>query len=487
MLLPLHAALHAAVKRQVSITSRYTTQIASFSTATPAPTLLLSTAAAGRSRWTVRGPKSERPLGSGPSCQVTRSIKTWLKSNKPEGVRDMEEPNGGQQARQFTIDTMGDESGFLTLAYDGRPPAELSRAWLRDACLCEKCVDPSSGQKRFSTYDIPMYLPIASARCTPSRSLEVTWKDDWFTRENHVSVYGPTLLRRRNRSSTPEAAPLGPAIKLWDRREMEAAPFFDYDDFINHHSGFNAAFKRLVSHGMFYLRNVPNDEKAVKRIAEKIGFIQETFYGRTWDVVSKPNAENVAYTNSYLGLHADLLYMNDPPRIQLLHCLKNTCQGGESIFSDGLRAARQLRVQDESAWRVLTEVEIHYHYTKGVHQRSNYHPIFSTEEWPDIFWSPPFQNPEQIRPGKQRTGQHYVEWLLAAQKFKELLEAEQYQYQHKMEEGECVVFNNLRVLHGRREFDTSTGDRWLKGAYVGTESYLDKVREVEPLLELEQT
>ena len=47
----------------------------------------------------------------------------------------------------------------------------------------------------------------------------------------------------------------------------------------------------------------------------------------------------MAYTNAYLGLHEDMLYIQQPPRIQLLHCIENSCEGGESIFSDGNHAA----------------------------------------------------------------------------------------------------------------------------------------------------
>jgi len=39
-------------------------------------------------------------------------------------------------------------------------------------------------------------------------------------------------------------------------------------------------------------------------------------------------------------------------------------------------------------------------------------------------------------------------------------------FEQLLQEGECVVFANRRVLHARREFDTETGERWLKGTYV---------------------
>ena len=37
---------------------------------------------------------------------------------------------------------------------------------------------------------------------------------------------------------------------------------------------------------------------------------------------------------------------------------------------------------------------------------------------------------------------------------------------YKMEPGDILCFNNVRVLHGRTAFDTRTTSRWLQGAYT---------------------
>jgi gamma-butyrobetaine dioxygenase len=53
-----------------------------------------------------------------------------------------------------------------------------------------------------------------------------------------------------------------------------------------------------------------------------------------------------------------------------------------------------------------------------------------------------------------------------------------------MQEGECVIFNNRRVLHGRKEFDTTHGERWLKGAYVDTDVFMSRFRVLNEKYEL---
>ncbi|RYP38842.1 hypothetical protein DL767_002404 [Monosporascus sp. MG133] len=369
-------------------------------------------------------------------------------------------------------------------------PKVLSRIWLRDACCCERCVDPSSGQKRFATCDIPDNPPIAEARKAEDGSLEVTWQNDFFTHDNHVSVYPATQVESclaRKRSTTLLAGPAyRPKLRLWDRAAMESlAPFYDYSEFVSGGGDYYAASMTLQTHGLVFIRNVPHDEKAVERIAEQLGIIQHTFYGRTWDVVSKPSAENVAYTSSYLGLHSDLLYMKDPPRIQLLHCLKNSCEGGESLFSDGTRARMQVAVGDAEAHAYLSKGLIQYWYTKNAYPRARDRRVLPPFTF-DVFWSPPFQNPALPHFKGIEDVREYHGWVRAIRLFKELLEAEEYQYQYKLKEGECAVFNNLRVLHGRREFDTSSGERWLKGTYVDSDSSRHKfLNEVLPHVKAE--
>lgn len=44
-------------------------------------------------------------------------------------------------------------------------------------------------------------------------------------------------------------------------------------------------------------------------------------------------------------------------------------------------------------------------------------------------------------------------------------------FEETLKEGECVVFNNRRVLHARRAFDTESGERWLKGTYVDWDDF----------------
>ncbi|KAI0407397.1 Clavaminate synthase-like protein [Xylaria palmicola] len=361
----------------------------------------------------------------------------------------------------------------------------INQSWLREACTCDTCVDPSSGQKRFASCDIPSDVLIEKIEVTEDDALEVHFKDDRLTGGTHISRYPKAFWERyygaqmRAGSTQPVPKP-----KAWDRKTLEEkSPYFGYSEFMGGGPEYRQAMTTLSEFGVIFLRDVPSSEESVQEIAGKIGIIQDTFYGRTWDVRSKPNAENVAYTNSFLGLHQDLLYIRNVPRIQLLHCIENTCEGGESLFSDGIHIANYIRQGHPNHAVLLRKRKVDYHYDKNgntYHQRRAVLPDLSEDAntW-GITWSPPFESPIQtVRMGVDDMNA-LDRWRSAANYLKHQINARRNVYTYKMRPSECVIFDNRRLLHGRRAFDTSTGARWLKGTYVENDSYESTLRSLK--------
>ncbi|KAI1421264.1 Clavaminate synthase-like protein [Xylaria sp. FL1777] len=340
-------------------------------------------------------------------------------------------------------------------------PAVTSRTWLRDSCTCDKCIDPFSGQKRFASTDVPSRVFINKAEVTPDGDLRVAFENDFLTGGTHVSTFSPTLWHPKRGEAKKTQT------RIWDRKLMTAlSPYFSFEQFMNNEGEYLRAMRVFNNYGLIFLRDIPSDENAVKEIAFKFGLIQDTFYGRTWDVVSKPNAENVAYTSSYLGLHQDLLYMHNVPRIQILHCLENTCAGEKKELAE-----------------TLVERLVTYHYNKGRNTYQCSRPVLSRL---GIYWSPPFQKPEQLDNLTKVGMDKHSQWHQAASELKSRFESERNVFEYKMKPGDCAIFDNRRVLHGRREFDPSSGERWLKGVYVENDSHDSLIRslgqEVDKLL-----
>lgn len=375
--------------------------------------------------------------------------------------------------------------------------AELDRAWLRDSCSCSKCVDTHSGQKSFATTDVPpaSELTVKQWAIENERGeLVVTWDRD-FNDAVAPAGLGGLHESRYDLESLPTVLETRPRhFVAWDRDTIEPRMrFIDWSDFMSREEvgatgtaggtgrpGFWEAVADLLQLGIVFLRGLPREspaaaEAAVDATASRLGTIQETFYGRTWDVVSKPEAENVAYTNIRLPLHQDILYLPRSPRLQVLHCIANDAEGGESVFSDGFWAVEQVRRGDEDRLGLLERLHIPYHYNRNGQFHYQSRPVVEMHGTVPrrINWSPPFQAPMPY--ANRLGGGDMMGWHAALRAFEEQTSRPENLLQYKMQAGECVIFDNARVLHGRTHFDLKTGSRWLRGSYVGEKAFSDAV------------
>jgi gamma-butyrobetaine dioxygenase len=196
----------------------------------------------------------------------------------------------------------------------------------------------------------------------------------------------------------------------------------------------------------------------------------------------------------------DLLYMQQPPRLQLLHCLRASSEGGVSLFSDAYQAADQLYDADKDSFESLAHTPVNYHYDNDNHHYfGSRHTFELRHDLPDgwkqkasgnkvwnaleaVNWSPPFQAPFTPSNRFHVTGlpefaKSMRTWHKAAQLFRDLTEMDSAVYKRQMAPGECVIFDNRRVLHARTAF--SGGERWLRGCYIDDDPYLSKLRVME--------
>ena len=393
---------------------------------------------------------------------------------------------GNSQIRSVTA-----HNGVLSLEFSDASatskPLHLSTLWLRDSCACPHCVDPDSGQKNFSTADLPDAPALLSAEVTPAGSLQIVWANDVLSQgASHTSTYSASEITswcHDHGVRTPHVLPV--ERTLWDRatyNNLLSSGYcrISYTDWLHDEDAFWDAFSKLCETGLIFVAGVPESETEVATIANRIGILQYTFYGFTWDVRSKPRAENVAYTSQFLGLHQDLMYHVPIPRLQLLHCLANSCEGGESLFSDAVRAAYELKVTKPEMYEALTRKMVPFHYKKGGHYYEMMRPTILEGEGGLVegtHWAPPFQAPFKREPMVQDLADGAVvsdpsdphrlaKWKQAAKMFQSSLEAPENMIEVKLSPGECVIFDNWRLQHGRREFVTSQGHRWLKGTYI---------------------
>lgn len=391
--------------------------------------------------------------------------------------------NVGQLGRLLRVSSASDNNS-ISLEFEHDTISKVSPLLLRDACLCAQCVSESSGQKNFATCDIDVTPQLESSSVLGDGSLELVWAHDFMSGGSHTSLYPPHFLERYFVDQLlPEL--YTPKRYVWDRaffeEDMETRAV-NYDAWMTGGEAFVKSLLDLCQWGLVIIKGVPESKEAVEDIASKIGTLQSTFYGKTWDVISKPNAENVAYTNEFLCLHQDLMYHADIPHVQLLHCIKNDCQGGDSLFSDGFRAAVEIQHRHPGSYKMLMNQPVNYQYSRNGHFYRKSRRVIqkapgNRERLPDaIHWSPPFQGPfaPLATPDSMRT------WHKGAKAFKSSLEAPENMLQYRLQPGDCVLFDNWRILHGRTRFDTASGLRHLHGGYLSRQTLLSAVRrEVE--------
>lgn len=184
----------------------------------------------------------------------------------------------------------------------------FDNVFLRDACSCSSCVDPSTKQKTFSTAQLPTDTYIKSRKSIPGKvsdpedRIEIVWgaKDE----ADHVSeykvkqleMYGSPLLRYNNRWKFAREQ------IHWNQKFLEKHLVTrEYEDYMKNEEAFNDVLLGLYSTGLAMVRGAPAAEKdtdgqiLVEKIAKKIGYIKETFYGTSWDVRAIANARNIAY------------------------------------------------------------------------------------------------------------------------------------------------------------------------------------------------
>ncbi|CAO3649541.1 unnamed protein product [Cunninghamella echinulata] len=335
-----------------------------------------------------------------------------------------------------------------------------SHVWLRDNCPCDQCIHPSSRQKLHSTADIDTNIePKTVSYDSTLDQLVIEWnlplrhqqQQDNNTSSSssssyHTSYYPLSYLRRYASQKTSQEfrfEQLKP--KTWTRDQYQLN-WVHYDDYMTTDKGLHQVVEQLYNDGLVFLKGVPLLDESVTKVAERIGPVQETFYGRDFDVKNVAKSVNIAYTSLYLGFHMDLMYLDCPPGIQLLHSLKNSVKGGSSIFLDSYKAVELLKEQYPEDYQVLVDTPVTFHYINNGHHMYYRRPTIvpndsytssssnepSTSTWGmHVNYAPQFQGPmDYLSPKEMKR------FYQAYQRFADFVETESLRYQITLQPGQ---------------------------------------------------
>jgi gamma-butyrobetaine dioxygenase len=221
---------------------------------------------------------------------------------------------------------------------------------------------------------------------------------------------------------------------------------------------------------MMLLRGVPARPGAVLAVARSLGYVRETNYGRLFDVRVTATPSNLAFTGLPIAPHTDNPYRDPVPTVQLLHCLAGAAEGGESGLVDGFAAAGLLRREDPAAFGILAATPVTFAYHDATADLRATRPVIGLDpagRIREIRFNHRSMQPWQ--PGGAGGGGDRVAgaaaFYAAAGAFARILARPALMLSFRLEPGDCVAFDNTRVLHARTGFAAS-GTRHLQGCYA---------------------
>lgn len=235
-----------------------------------------------------------------------------------------------------------------------------------------------------------------------------------------------------------------------------------FNDFLADDGALLQALSRVTRFGLVLLDGAGRVPGSVERAVARFGFIRETNYGRIFDVRIEPSPSNLAFSGRGLELHTDNPYRDPPPTLQLLHALVADPAGGETLFVDGFAQAEALRTEAPEEFDLLARTPVRFSYTDASGARlSARAPVIDLAADGEIKAIRLNHRSLDLEPG----GAEVERWYEAYLRFHRCVHAPDAAFERTLGPGEMVIFDNLRILHGRRPL-TGGSPRWLQGCYA---------------------
>jgi len=341
--------------------------------------------------------------------------------------------------------------------------------WLRDHCRCEQCRNPQNGQRYLDVSELDNNLTIDSATVSAQGELLLS-----FLPEQHQTRYsGEALLNTLQAVEHQNHSRCEQSKTLWDAEQIERHnTHFDWASYSDDQATQLAALKCFEKFGYFIITDSPAEEGQVLKIVDSFGFVRNTNYGQLFEVRATLDANNLAYTNIGLGQHTDNPYREPVPTIQALHCVENSVDGGESLLLDGFMAADMLRRESPEHFKTLSESALNFRFSDAEADLQARVKMIETDELGRVCCVR-YNNRsiDTINLPQAQIPAFYT----AYRHFAQILHRSELATQFKLIAGDCMVFDNTRVMHARSRFSTG-GKRHLQGAYSDLDGLYSRLR-----------
>jgi len=350
-------------------------------------------------------------------------------------------------------------------------PLRYHSTWLRDNALDSKTRDKKNGQRLISISDIPVKTYIKSA------SLNKKGKEiiiNFLPKKKQVKFSSSWLKKHAyDKKESNSKVWINSDLKIWSKATLKRVPIINYKSAKSDKKLLLKWLKSLHCYGFAKMSGCEKKSGTISKIANLFGYIRETNYGKWFDVKSKSNAVNLAYTNLALKAHTDNPYRNPVPTIQILHCLKNSTKGGDSKVVDGFNAALRLKKENKRYFNLLSKYCSRFEFKrkKNAHLKSRF-PMIALS--PDGELTAVHFNNRSIAPITDVPYNDMTNYYKAYRKFSSIIDDSAMALTFKLNPGECFIVDNTRVLHARTAY-SGKGSRWLQGCYVDKDGLLSTI------------
>jgi gamma-butyrobetaine dioxygenase len=406
-------------------------------------------------------PEEVERFASHPGFEAARALRSWDDAGKTQGLdagtlRDYEE----------LVRRLAAEHGSVS-----GQALSFPAIWLRDNCPCALCRDPRSQRKFFQITDLPEGLSVADVEVTDDKAV-VT-----FLPDGHRSVFSREWL------ASQASSRVGDGRNEQDKWIWSAGDFAatsrhaDWSSYCSDDAVRLDVLRGIERFGFAVLHGTPTEERTVLTVARTFGFVRETNYGELFDVRVEVDPSNLAFTGVAISPHTDNPYRDPVPTMQLLHCLSNDVDGGESGLVDGFRVAAMLRDEQPHFFDVLTSTPVMFAWGDAYSALRAERPMIELDPLGRIRGIR-FNN--RSMQALQLDGGRIIEYYDAYRYFARIAERPELMLTFRLESGDCLVFDNTRLLHARTAFqDSCRGRRHLQGCYSDLDGLASTVAVLE--------
>ena len=342
---------------------------------------------------------------------------------------------------------------------------EIHPFWLRERVNCENFLDQKTQQRLFDPTMLKDNSEISKVSIS-DKFLEVSFKDGAYAK-----LVIENILKEFEKDNE-----LYFINKISWKSDFKNNNIYKFNKNFFEEKIMYESLLDFYKYGFVIFENVPTQDNFIVHFANSIGSIRRTNFGEFFNVKSKPNPNDLAYTSLPLAPHTDNPYRKPVPCIQLLHCIENEVGGGLSTLVDGLAVTEKLKKEHPSFFKILTEIKVRFQFVDD---------NVVLEDWAEMIQLDENKRLRQVRfsprldfvplMDKEKLELYYA----ARNKISEMYNSEKFRIEFKLKPGDLLMMDNYRLLHGRTEYNANEGNRFLQGCYIDYDSTEGKLKHLK--------